>query len=565
MDKASVLFHTSVGLFVNTDQATARQLGERDIQREIENVQWQLNALARSYLRSSITFFREGVLHLFKLRNKGSDEEDYTKTEHFGAGIQNKCKQVEVYSVSSTNPICDVSRGLKDLKLTNLNDANRRALQDAKKNFEEARKKAVDAFNNDALSASDRIQAMVIRVSAAMLLNVDHPEDALEVCILCLEELHSLPEVQESFSRHLKKGFKNPFKNDRKQIITSVCRINHAIRNAAVMIAKEGELLTFPSIESGGEKIDPLHDHRVADILRKLEMPQYSITPITIGEKNENKKPKIPQGITVNSQGHFIVGDEWEQTVKVFDRSGFLRQLPIDKEKTIGSISDVTTDREDNVYVLVKQEKRFKIIVFDLEGNWKHEFFLKGKTAEVLRMTVNNSSEVLVLAENSEKHARSVVEVYKSNGDIVRSFGEETLNSAQDICTTSDGRVIVLDRDDQCVLSVQVFHPNGQYIEDLFESVKKAEKPIAKLRSSIACHQVSNSVVIAVPSEISKNRKDAPVRILKYELEEKQLISSIDLPMKGLVSTRGVTVTVGGRIAVGLLDKSGGDSKVLVV
>ena len=403
-----------------------------------------------------------------------------------------------------------------------------------------------------------------------MLENIDHPEDALSPCIVCLEELHGLKEVQENFSIEIRRGIKHRFyKEYRRQIMSSVCRINHFVRNIAAKIAMEGELLKFPLIEIEGEKVDPLNDPRVAEALRKFEMPHYAITPSALGQKDV----KIPQGIAVNSQEDFVVGDEWECRVNIFDFNGhFVRPILFDENKSVTSIVDVAVDSEDNVYVLLDlKEKaktvRFKICLFDKEGNRKQEFPLREKTAGVLRMTVNNNNEIFVLTMLTDKVStirESAVDVYDSDGSFTGlSFGEKTLRCPQDICVTSDDRVLVLDRDDQCVLSVQMFHANGEPIDqDLLKAVKKAEKTFKKkFRSSIACHQVSNDVVIAFPSETDKH----PARILRYGMSNGELLPSVDLPIKGQISTRGVAVTTQGRIAIGLLDKGGGDSKVLIL
>ena len=571
---ASALFETSVGLVVNKDRVEAGKLRLSDVMHELDYIKFQLNALARAHLLSSFTLFREGMAHLFKL--KGSAGEVRKETEQ--AGVRMKEEQLEVFAGSSRDPMSNVSGSLTDLRLTNLDDADERVLSAAKKKFGEAHVRAIEAYTIETLPTSDRIQAMVIRVAATMLECIDHPEDAIELCILCLEDLHSLPEVKTSFCLEVSdKSFRplNQFgKEGRRQIISSVCRINHAIRNAAVMIAKEGELFKFPLIDNGKEKINPLLDHRVADILHKLQMSHYSVTPLTLGKMDDKNQPKISQGIAANSQGQFIVGDEWDRSVKIFDSNGNfqynLRGLPMDDENTMVSIGDVATDSEDSVYVLVELQQRlgatrFKICVFDKQGNMNHDFFLREETAEVLRVTVNNNNELLVLAGNSEKHSGNVVEVYGSDGHFKYSFAEEKLNYAQDICATSDGRVIILDRDDQRAMSVQVFRSNGEYIDDLFKSMEQAEKPVAKLRSSIACDQEGNYIFIAVPGEISRDKKADPVRILHYDMNDGSFIQSIPLHMEGLISTRGMALTVEGRIAVGLLDKSGGDSKVLVV
>ena len=557
MDPSSGLFGTSVGLFVNKEPVEARQLRESDFLREIDQVQLQLNQLARSYLLSSITFYREGVRHLFKLKSSSN-----------GGETENAGKQIEVFTGSPTNPISNVCPTLKDLRLCDLDDVEKRALLAAKKEFEKARSEAIRAFNNEGLPIFDRIQAMVIRVAATMLENVDHPEDALGVCIGCLEDLHGLHEIQENFSLEICRGYKHPFyKEFRRQIISSVCRINHFVRNAAVMIAKKGELLTFPLIDIEGGKIDPLHDHRVAEALIKQDIPHYVIPPLALGEKEEIR-PKIPQGIAVSLQDHCIVGDEWDCSVKAFDVSGsFLGHILVGDKKSVTSIIDVATDGQNNVYILLRQDEtaetvRFKMCVRDMEGNKKKEFLLEEKNTEVLRMTVKDNGQILVLTAENPEISGSAVDVFDSGGEFVRSFGKDKVHCPQDICAINNGQVIVLDKDDQCVLSVQLFSSNLECIDDdLLKSVREAKTSITKLRPSIACHRSSNVVVLALPSETDQD----PVRILKYDMSDGKLLPSVDIPVTGQVSTRGVAVTTQGRIAIGLLDKDKGDSKVLII
>ena len=552
MDPRSALFDFSVALLVDKDPVEGSQLKESDIRQEIDYVKLQLNGLARSYLLSSITHYSEGVLHLFKLKSSSNKDE-----------MENAA-----YARSLTNPMTNVSQTLKDLTLSNLDQAETRALKAAKKAFENARKKAIDAFNNETLPIFDRIKAMNIRVAATMLANIEHPEDALIVCLKCLEELHSVKEIQENFSLEIRrrKMRHGVYKDYRRQMISSVCRINHFVRSAAAIIAKAGELLTWPQIEIKGGKVDPLYDHRIAEALRKQKMPHYEITPSALGEEGESMKPKIPQAIVVNSQDHCIVAEEWDNSVNIFEISPdrLLRQISIGEES---SIVDVAVGDQDDVYVLLElnaktERARFKIFAFDEEGNKKKDFFLRDKTEDVSRMAMNNN-EMFVLTKVFEIPGVAV-DVYDFDGQFTNlRIGKETLNCPQDICCTNDGRVVVLDRDDQCVLSAQMFNTiNGQHIEsDLLESVEKEEKTIKKLRSSIACHQVSNDVVIAFPSETDQQA----VRILKYDMSDGTLLPSVNLPMKGQVSTRGVAITTQGRTAIGLLDKDGGDSKVLIV
>ena len=141
------------------------------------------------------TFYREGIRRLLKLK-KNSNEGDRESAD----------RQTEVRSTSMYQ-VCN------DLRVHCLDDADKRALAAAKDNFKQARIKAVEAFSNEGVEILDRIQAMVIRVASTMLENVDHPEDALNVCIGCLEDLHGLKYVRETFNQVVYKGLnKGSFK-----------------------------------------------------------------------------------------------------------------------------------------------------------------------------------------------------------------------------------------------------------------------------------------------------------------------------------------------------------------
>ena len=84
---------------------------------------------------------------------------------------------------------------------------------------------------------------------------IDVPADALLACRLCLEELHAVPAVKESFKIQLKKGFKSRFnKSERKEIITSVCRLNRAIYDVSQMVSDDTNLLLWPCIDIGEKK-----------------------------------------------------------------------------------------------------------------------------------------------------------------------------------------------------------------------------------------------------------------------------------------------------------------------
>ena len=120
--------------------------------------------------------------------------------------------------------------------------------------------------------------------------------------------------------------------------------------------------------------MDPLRDERVAKVLRGQGM-EHCCVPWSFGQEGEEEHQlNDPSGIATNSSGQFIVGDINE--VKMFDPTGQFIQhfsLPNDDAETKLDIRDVATDNKDNIYLLVKCEKK----TGSREGSWEyavHEF-----------------------------------------------------------------------------------------------------------------------------------------------------------------------------------------------
>ena len=93
--------------------------------------------------------------------------------------------------------------------------------------------------------------------------------------------LHAVPAIKESFKVQLKKGFKSRFnKSERKEIIKSVCRLNRAIYDVSQMVSDDTNLLLWPCIDTGEEKIDPLRDVRLVEVLRDADVEEFCKVPI---------------------------------------------------------------------------------------------------------------------------------------------------------------------------------------------------------------------------------------------------------------------------------------------
>ena len=537
------VFKVTIGLLVNKcrDKA-AEKLKDGDVTdekfrglivREIDDIKSKLDGLARKDLKASISFFEEGIGLLYKVF-----EEARITSEHGAATTQAACD--EAFSLA---------KRMEKLELTDLNELARRSLSKAKKRFEESRGEATRAFGNVALGTSDRILAMQYRVMATILESVDNPEDAIEPCRVCLKELNSLSAVQNSFEVQLKKGIRAAMgfigKDERRKIISSVCHVNRVIYDVTQTVGEDVHLWIWPPVDIGEDKVDPLRDNRVAEVLRKQDMEHCSLLVPFGQEGEEEHKLKNPSGIATNSSAQFIVGDI--NVLKMFDSSGqFIKDIsiPNDDVETKLDIYDIATDNNDYIYVLVKHRKPgsvgFVVYEFSNTIGLHHKFAVSEE--DWRRLTLNNSKVLLL--------SWSHVAVYDTDGRFVRSFGEEILKGALDITAANDGRVMVLTWGDSCV---HIFSEDGDYL-------KSFELQGRYVRPRIAFHQASEHVVIA-----GKERSTNDLLCVKIFTKDGEFVRSTQILEEEYFFIIGMTVTKDGRIALILRDVLNYECKVLVI
>ena len=234
----TAVLKATVGLILNKGrELAADKLQEGDVTeqqfrnmlvREIDDVKSKLDGLARKDLLTSISIIKEGIVFLYKVLDmKFSCKKGKTKTKQRAVtqGSRKGTTQLSWQSFGTDVGKFSLLRGMESL-----DDSGKRALADAKKRFDEARVKATEAFNNVALSTSDRIMAMQYRVMSTILEKIDNPKEAIPACKLCLEELHSMPTVNKSFKVQTTGGFLSLFnKKERAQIIQSVYDVNTVV------------------------------------------------------------------------------------------------------------------------------------------------------------------------------------------------------------------------------------------------------------------------------------------------------------------------------------------------
>ena len=555
----TAVFKATVGWLVDKgrDEA-AKKLKDGDvtdqqfrgvIMREIDDMRSKLDGLSRRDLLASISFFRVGVELLYEVF------EDTRSRSKYGAdAAQAACAE----AVSLTE-------GMKHLELTK---SATRKLADAKKRFESARERATDAFSNEALSPNDRILSMQYRVMATVLEKIDHPEDVLAPCKVCIEELNSLPVVQQSLREQLKTGFravKSLFnKEERRKVISGVCLVNRVAFNVIRTVPVK-ELLLFPkwlTIDTGEEKVDLLRDPRVREILCKQGMENCSVPWIFgyDGEKEQGlKRLKLPWDIATNSSRQYIVAD-YDSTIKVFDNSGkFVQRFSLpplidDSGKQLSiktSVVRLATDMNDNIYVLVSEESpmgSYWIFKFNKTADQHHKFRVERISFDfaLCKLSVSDSGKVVVLKGDSSKKYW-IVDVYETNGQLVCSFGQQILSYPCDITTVSDGRVMVVQKQKP---EVHIFSEQGDHLNK-FCLQRSLFSP------KIAFHRESQQVAVVRNVQFFSDKL-----YIEIYTKDGEFLRSISIPVGGSYSSlQGIAVTTEGCIAV--VTRS--SSKVIVI
>ena len=572
----TAVLKATLGLLVNKgrDKAAAKlregevtdQKFRNLIVREIDDIKSKLDGLARKDILASVSFFKEGIVILYEVFEKAKHDKKFAITAKVTAAAD---KNLDVSLESSATGIKTVSlaESLKNLRLDDLDEITRELLSDAKGRFKEARRKATEAFGNEALDTSDRILAMVIRVMATILEKVDNPVNSLPACRVCLEELHALPAVQKSITVELTAGFKSWFnKDERKKIVTAVCNMNHVIYEVTQMVDSSIKEAVFmwPYIDTGTETFEPLRDARVCRILGAQDV-DYKFQAQTFGQKGaeEHKLTKVG-GITTNSKEEFIIGDNsgGSPNIKVFDSNGrFLYSLSLFccttyKSTHVWEVKDVATDQDDSIYVLTdllnKRRDGFDdfirsgVCVLDKDNCQRQCFYLRDRFRG-FALTVEESSKRVFVANAiwSSDGKNNGLDVYENNGAFVCNFDMEgDLPTTLDITSDNDGRVLMLGEE-----YVQAFNVHGVLLYK-WSKVAKHTPPETSVGFDQKFYSAGEHIIIVTFYIILKD-KVQHCFVSIYTKEGEFLYSiHLNLPVRVSIRITGITLTAKGRIAM---------------
>ena len=541
----TAVFKVTIGLLVNKGRdKLAEKLNEGDVTdqkfrglivREIDEIKSKLDGLARKDLLASISLFKEGIellYEVFESARSSSEHREITAAATVGA---------EQF---------DIAKEIRKLELSSLDESATRKLGRAKRRFEEARLEAIKAFSNEALELPDRLLATQYRLMTTILETVDNPTDALAGCRVCLDELHQVPAVKEYFKVELEEGLRLRArfnKDERRQIIFSVCHANRVIYDVMNMLGSV-KRWTLPYVETGKENVDPLRNERVVKALKK-QGNEHCCLLWSFGQEGEEKhKLKEPRGIATNTKGQFLVADDGDKTVKVFDSIGkfdfmFYPQTG-DAEISLLEIWDVATaGKDDKIFLRVNlvnsagaNEKAVQ--VFNKTADPQHKFPVRDGVF-VSRLTVSSGKQRGKILLLTRWLADNVVDVHEPSGELDCSFGERVFKGAVDITATCDGRVMIVDSKGD---SLYLFDVEGHQLGKF--NIKNERDVYHR----IACHPASDHVVLAGYEQETRR-----LTLTIYTVNG-EFVRRIQLDEVAPYGVNGITVTMESHIAVAFKD-----------
>ena len=463
---------------------------------EADQLELKLDQISRKELYASKLSYRQGLTNVNEVLNKIGkigEEETHTATVTVSGNST-------FYAVNTEADIVDsMTANLKSLKVTDLDEEARKFVDEAKEAFGKASTKAEEAFSNPSLKATLRVQAMSICIMAKILKHMDDPAIALPSCKSYLNDLYSLQQIQDSFcSLVTGKGFD-------KEIVRDVCYLNRLLFDVIRRVSKKEVFWSWPPIIIRKEdkiihQIDPLRDVRVTKALCSKSSKKDVLsndTEMTVawsfGAEEPDTKLISPRDVTTDHHGHFIVADNGDRCIKVFNDTGkFVRSFSaLPRHQVDEEICSVVTDREGNIFVLTKIDKyHHKVDLFDKDGKLLKRFPLE-EGLVCCSPVINDSNELFVVIENQKNDSKqSTIYAYRSDGKpiIHKGFGQDTLMEPTDMTVANGGLLMVLNRNGHVV----TFDKDGKHLPER-DFYHKGDSPA----NALAFHSESEHVVIS--------------------------------------------------------------------
>ena len=175
------------------------------IVRELDEIKTRLDGLARKDLLSSVSFLKDGLCLLSFTFEGATNQSEVYKSEN-DLDYVKEC--LELYENDASpwkrsdeelqSQIAVFNKAL-NCEPGTLDVTSKERFISAKTSFESAYTKATEAFNNEALSTTERILATKLRVVSKILQCLEDPEMAIAFCKLYLQQLHEMPAIRKRY------------------------------------------------------------------------------------------------------------------------------------------------------------------------------------------------------------------------------------------------------------------------------------------------------------------------------------------------------------------------------
>jgi hypothetical protein len=361
------ILSSTVGLLVNKARdSAAAKLKDGDVTdakirelvvTELNDVKTKLDGLSRKDLLSSYSFLKQGIDLLNVSLNKSTDEQK---------GVDKPTDEQAASTMSSSvqSGILDEAFALSQA-MEKLNIVSDGQFEYAKKRFEDARRRATDAFSNQALSIEDRLMAAKLHIVATILECLESPEHAITSCLSFLKELHGLEAIADIFSVYLKRGFMSRLnKAQRVECVKSVMLVNYTLfQYVSQFSSKCSSAYVWPTIELAERSFNPIV-HWLEVATRKSMGDELTLELTQFPNRLILDEDIIPDYSAVNSHGDVIVGIHPHDNIKIISKTGESKVVklpePSEGEVIKQYIRGVAVDKNNNVYVVRWRKTRTK-------------------------------------------------------------------------------------------------------------------------------------------------------------------------------------------------------------
>ena len=409
------ILSSTVGLLWNKARdSTAAKLKDGDVAdakirdlvvRELNDIKTKLDGLARVNLLSSSRFLKEGVDLLYVSYDKSKLEQKAVMqpTQQYRGETSRMSSGVESGILSEALELSHATE-----KMKNHSDSD---FESAKKRFEDARKRATDAFCNEALNIRDRIFAAKLRVVSEILECLDSPQTAITGCLSFLQDLHSLPAIREMFYVYLNGGVKSLLgKTERVENVKSVMLINYVLFNLKFKFSRTlTDRLTWPGIELTDRSFNPILDWQEVSTRKSMAGDELSEPP----QQLILDEPIYPTLSAVDSHGNVVVG--LRCNIKVISRTAESKVVKLPDSGEGKVIAGLAVDKNNNVYVVRWLTTRtensdvecccYVLKVLDENFNVKHDFrldFLQDTSLRyfAVEIAINRNNHIIMVKGN---------------------------------------------------------------------------------------------------------------------------------------------------------------------